>query len=270
MVCQKYRLCGLFLFVPQDRGGKVARDVEEIKVRMTNYWKQRVEQFSALRYKELQGEKHRQWLEEFQTLLPAPTGLDILDIGTGTGFFAFLLGAQGHQVTGIDLTEDMVMEARRVAQQLGIAAEFHVMDAEAPRFPPHCFDVIVTRNLTWTLPHLPKAYQAWHTLLKRGGVLVNFDGDYCRETPHMLPENHAHRALGDVLMAEYQQMKQTLRPMQQPRPQWDVELLHQAGFCEVAVDTGVWKRIYNQVDEFYNPTPMFLVRATKPENGAAG
>lgn len=235
--------------------------MEEIKQRMAHYWAQRVEQFATLRGKELQGEKHGQWLEQLQARLPAPTGLDILDIGTGTGFFALLLGAQGHRVTGIDLTPDMVAQARRVAGEMGVAAEFYIMDAEAPNFPPHSFDAIVTRNLTWTLPHLPVAYQAWHTLLRPGGVLVNFDGDYCRENPQPLPANHAHQGLGEALLEEYQQMKQALRPTQQPRPQWDVELLRQAGFQEVAVDTGVWKRIYHKVDEFYNPTPIFAITA---------
>lgn len=256
MVCQEYRLCSLFVCLQE--GDK---DVEEIKQRMTRYWTQRVEQFSALRYKELLGEKHRQWLEELQARLPASTGLDILDIGTGTGFFALLLGGQGHRVTGIDLTPDMVSEARRVAGQLGVEAEFHIMDAEQPHFPPHRFDAIVTRNLTWTLPHLSRAYQVWHTLLKPGGVLINFDGDYCREAPCDVPAHHAHQGMGEGLLEEYQQMKQALRPTQQPRPQWDVELLHQAGFQAVQVDTGVWKRIYGTVDEFYNPTPVFAITA---------
>ena len=31
------------------------------------------------------------------------------------------------------------------------------MDAEKPDFAPHSFDVLVTRNLTWGLPHLAEA-----------------------------------------------------------------------------------------------------------------
>lgn len=235
--------------------------MEEIKQRMTSYWSQRVEQFSALRCREHRGEKHKLWMRELEQRLGSQRGLHILDIGTGTGFFSFLLAKQGHRVTGIDLTQEMVVEARRVAQLLGLDVEFHVMDGEAPDFPPHSFDAIVTRNLTWTLPHLPQAYQAWHTLLKPGGVLVNFDGDYCRETPQILPANHAHREIGEKLMEEYEHMKEMLRPTQKPRPQWDVELLQEAGFHHVEVDTGVWKRIYGTVDEFYNPTPIFAITA---------
>ena len=121
----------------------------------------------------------------------------------------------------------------------------------------------MTRKLTWTLPHLPAAYLAWHGLLKPGGVLVNFDADYCREAPAAaLPPHHAHEDVGDDLMQEYERMKQVLRPKQLPRPQWDAELLRQAGFSNISVDTGVWERVYAEKDEFYDPTPGFAISAT--------
>ena len=53
---------------------------------------------------------------------------------------------------------------------------------------------------------------------------------------------------------------------QQPRPQWDVQLLLRAGFQQVHVDNGVWKRIYAEIDEFYNPTPIFTLVAYKAES----
>ncbi len=168
----------------------------------------------------------------------------------------------GHHVTGIDLTQSMILEARQVAQQLQIPAEFFVMDAEKPDFPAHSFDAVVTRNLTWSLPHLPQAYASWHELLRPGGVLINFDADYCREErPAALPANHAHRDITSDLMRDYEEMKDLLRPTQLPRPQWDQELLAQAGFGGITLDTQVWQRIYRETDEFYNPTPIFTVAA---------
>ena len=50
---------------------------------------------------------------------------------------------------------------------------------------------------------------------------------------------------------------------QMPRPQWDVQLLVEAGFERVLVDMGVYKRIYKEIDEFYNPTPIFTIAAYK-------
>ena len=195
--------------------------MQDIKKRMTDYWSRRAEGFSSLRLRELQGEKHDLWLAELKKYISMDRPLRILDLGTGTGFFAFLLAAQGHEVTGIDLTPDMIREAERTAEALGIEASFYVMDAEQPAFAPGSFDALVTRNLTWGLPHLAQAYEAWHDLLKPGGVLVNFDADYCREKePETLPADHAHKSIAPGLMKEYEAFKEELRPGQKPRPVW--------------------------------------------------
>lgn len=238
--------------------------MDDIKQRMAHYWSQRAMDFSALRVKEFSGKMHARWMAEFRKYLPMDKPLSILDLGTGTGFFAFLLGAEGHRVTGIDLTEDMILQAQKSSEILGVSADFYVMDAEQPDFVPERFDALVTRNLTWGLPHLPNAYKNWHRLLKPGGVLINFDADYCREKQaEPLPENHAHKGIAPSLCLEYEHFKDILRPVQQPRPEWDVQLLTEAGFRDITVDTGVWRRIYQEFDEFYNPTPIFTIAAHK-------
>ena len=44
-----------------------------------------------------------------------------------------------------------------------------------PEFSDGTFDVLVTRNLTWTLPDAgKKAYREWSRVLKEDGVLLNF------------------------------------------------------------------------------------------------
>ena len=237
--------------------------MDTIKNDMTNYWSKRAEKFSLLRQREFASEKHEQWLAELGRYLPAGRKLDILDIGTGTGFFAFLLAERGYHVTGIDLTPDMIMEAKKTAGKMGIPLDFYRMDGENPDFPPHSFDAIVTRKLTWALPDLPRTYRNWHRLLKPGGMLINFDADYCREEPPVsLPEHHAHQDVGKELMKEYERMKSVLRPTQRPRPEWDARLLDLAGFSHITIDTGVWQRIYTEKDEFYDPTPGFAIAAT--------
>lgn len=238
--------------------------MDDIKQRMTHYWSQRTMDFSKLRMKEFSGKMHARWMEEFRKYLPMDKSLKTLDLGTGTGFFAFLLSAEGYHVTGIDLTEDMILQAKKSSEVLDIPADFFVMDAENPEFASDSFDVLVTRNLTWELPHLPNAYKNWYSLLKPGGILINFDADYCREKQEAsLPENHAHKGIAPSLCLEYAHFKDILRPVQQPRPEWDVRLLTEAGFRDITVDTGVWRRIYREFDEFYNPTPIFTIVAYK-------
>ena len=180
--------------------------MDALKSRINSYWTRRAPSFAALRAREYSSEKHDRWLAEFDRCLPRSRKLDILDIGTGTGFFALLLTEKGHRVTGVDLSEEMIRYAKANAERAGADAAFYVMDAERPDFPPASFDAIVTRNLTWTLPHLEEAYTSWFSLLRPGGVLVNFDADYCycvtKKKEHVLPENHAHKSISPEMMAE--------------------------------------------------------------------
>ena len=241
--------------------------MELIKHRVAHYWSHRAEAFETQRLREYDSEKRERWLAEFCRYLPQGKPLRILDVGTGTGFFACILAAEGHQTTGIDLTPDMIEHAEHMAAVLGLDAQFRIMDAEEPDFPAESFDVLVTRNLTWTLPHLEKAYREWYRLLKPGGMLINFDADYYAaledDEEQELPENHAHKLVPDEMKAENDSITMEIGAYQQPRPQWDVQLLVEAGFERVIVDMGVYRRIYAEIDEFFNPTPIFAIVAYK-------
>ena len=238
--------------------------MEAIKREITDYWTHREEKFETLRLEEYNSNKRERWLEELRGNLPAGRPLDILDIGTGTGFFCFLLAAEGHHLTGIDLAEEMIEGARRTGKLLGLEADFCVMDAEDPDFAPHSFDAIITRNLTTFLPNLPQAYRRWRDLLRDGGVLINFDGDYYYDKSNApLPEDHAHKDLTADQNAAYAHISDEMRSFQQPRPAWDVELLKRAGFRDIHLDRDVYRRIYREIDRFYNPTPIFCIIARK-------
>ena len=72
----------------------------------------------------------------------ADCGCQILDIGCGTGALACALAGQGHQVTGLDGSERMIAQARRLNQNN--TAQFLVGDAMAlPPLSPARFDIVV-------------------------------------------------------------------------------------------------------------------------------
>lgn len=136
------------------------------KMRIKNYWTQRSHSFAELRVRELNSVMADRWLREIAKHIPAGGQLRILDIGTGTGFFAFLLSSLGHRVTGIDLTPSMIQEAKEIGQTLHSPAQFRVMDAEKLLFADESFDMVISRNLTWTLPHPQEAYREWQRVLE--------------------------------------------------------------------------------------------------------
>ena len=247
--------------------GKVVNPYDERKERIVHYWEKRSSDFLAHKREELHSAMAERWIKEIRAQLPAGERLRILDVGCGAGFFSVLLAKEGHRVTGVDLTPDMIENAKILAAEENADCEFIVMDAENVDFPDGTFDVVISRNLTWTLPHVRRAYRDWVRVLKKGGVLLNFDANYGLSDftdVSSLPENHAHQTIGDDMMRECEEIKRQLPISSYSRPAWDLETLGAMKLQEFAVDLGISSRIYLEKDAFYNPTPMFMIRTRKP------
>lgn len=242
----------------------------EIKDRIVHYWTKRSKSFAKLRHEELHSYMSDLWLTEILKYLPT-TPCKILDVGTGSGFFAQLLAKYHHEVDGIDLAHSMIEQAKLSLKQLSnynSKINFQVMDAENLAYADNNFDVVISRNLTWTLPNPQKAYQEWYRVLKPNGILLNFDADYGNEqfyqqAPQQLPSNHAHFSVQPQLMQECDLIKNSLEISHKLRPQWDLHILKQLQFQKISIDTTLGERIYKLQDKFYNPTPVFLIYATK-------
>lgn len=247
--------------------GRISRESDSRKERIAGYWSKRSDSFQAQRRAELHSSMADRWLLEIQKYLPQRK-LKILDVGCGSGFFTILLGKQGHVVLGTDLTPDMIEKSRELAKEEGVDCKFEIMDAENLDFPDETFDVVISRNLTWTLPDAGHAYEEWCRVLKKGGILLNFDANYgssnFADTSH-LPENHTHNQVGMDMMQECEEIKKQLPISSYIRPAWDVETLGNLGILELSLDLGVGKRIYIEKDEFYNPVPIFTLCGKKEE-----
>ena len=124
----------------------------QLNAQIEAYWDERSRDFSKLRQKELSGPCAAAWQAYLQEKLSAAAPLKILDIGTGAGFFAILLAQLGHKVTGIDMSADMLHQAKQNVLAAGCSAEFRKMNAQELDFAAETFDVVISRNLTWTLP----------------------------------------------------------------------------------------------------------------------
>ena len=62
--------------------------MDDLERRVVRYWTARSHDFGTVRKNELGSAMGRRWLEELAGHLPQSRTLDILDVGTGTGFFA--------------------------------------------------------------------------------------------------------------------------------------------------------------------------------------
>lgn len=241
----------------------------ELSKRIKEYWNKRSDEFCILRISELNSIKKDLWLNEIKRNVE---GIDdkkfkILDIGTGTGFFAIILSSLGHEVVGIDLCENMIDNANKTATSLGYNIEFKVMDAQNLDFKDNFFDIVISRNLTWTLPDAKQAYKEWYRVLKKDGILVNFDADYGKvsfsEEAKNLDSKHAHNKIKNEVLKECDDIKDNLNISKKIRPKWDIDTLEKIGFFNCKSDTSISDRIYVDKDELCNPTKMFSISAKK-------
>ena len=241
------------------------RESDNIKNKVASFWTKRAAGFAETRHDEAHSYKAGLWINELRGQLPQRKYLRILDAGCGAGFFELLLAPLGHEITGIDLTPEMIEKGRVLLAQHGASnAELLVMDAENPDFPDGFFDAVITRNLTWNLPHPADAYREWHRVLRPGGVLLNYDAEYAKGFhEYDQSENCAHSSIDDALIEECHDIYHMLSISTLDRPEWDVEVLRQIGFGEVSADRSAGDRLYGVKDRFYMPDRMFRIRAVK-------
>lgn len=248
----------------------------QIQQRIENYWQGRASHYSESILKEMGCFKKAAWAALIDQYRPAGESLKALDIGTGPGFFAMLLSGMGHRVTAIDCTENMLAEARHNTQTAGFRVEFYQMDSHRLDFADGSFDLIVCRNLTWTLRDPHQAYREWGRVLKSGGRLLIFDANWHlrlfdgemdrlhREDLELARQREIPDPHANANSEESDNIARQLYLSCRRRPQWDAAALVEAGFGRLTIDTDISDRVWDENDRvLYRSTPMFMVAAEK-------
>ena len=233
----------------------------ELSSRIEKYWDERSKNFSQSRRLELDGVDGAAWKNIFKKNLPVGKNLKILDVGTGAGFFAAILSKLGHKVVGIDMSTKMLGEAKKNLRELNLHAEFHKMNAQNLHFADETFDLVVSRNLTWTLPDVKAAYREWRRVLKNGGVLMNFDSDYGDK--NFLDEKTCSR--GEVcnkMLNECDAIKNSVEISRFRRPKWDKMYLEDINFS-IRLEEDISHAVHKDKRCFYDSVPLFAIYATK-------
>jgi len=148
--------------------------------RLDTYWSGRAADYHAHQVSGARAEIDRElWASVFATALDGcgreeSGALDILDVGTGSGYLASLLADAGHRVTGVDHSPGMVSAAHAAHPDLRVLTG----DAHAPSLPASSLDAVVNRYVLWTLPDPVAAARAWRTVLRPGGAVVAVDATW--------------------------------------------------------------------------------------------
>ena len=103
---------------------------------------------------------------DFRALLRSP-GRATLDLGCGEGRFARALAAEGHRVTGLDVSPELVERARHEDP----SGTYVVGDAEALPFDDESFDLVVAFNVLSAVDDVGRAVDEVARVLVSGGRL---------------------------------------------------------------------------------------------------
>ena len=111
----------------------------------------------------------------------------LCDLACGEGHLARALAQQGAQVTGVDLSSNLLAHARRQSQGMGIT---YVQDdaQELRQVAAASFDVVVSNMALMDIPQIDRTFAAVQRILRPGGRFIFTLLHPCYETPLHVPE----------------------------------------------------------------------------------
>ncbi|MBR4226298.1 MAG: methyltransferase domain-containing protein [Candidatus Methanomethylophilaceae archaeon] len=248
-------------------------DAEDITI---DYWTRSASGYKRHIQESFNNDEEEVWLRFLTSHAPRKERLKVLDVGTGPGFFTIILNRAGHDCTGIDATEAMVEAARDNARQQSVPAEFRLMNADDLGFPDGTFDLVVSRNVTWTLPDMEVCYREWRRVLAPGGMVLVVDANYYRnqfddrlrmEYLRLMRQDILEGSLHDDdrddfhIRAEYWET----RPMAgTARPAWDANVLYKLRYVDIVAMEDVPELRKPSGKRTYELTRYFAISARKP------
>lgn len=157
----------------------------EIKKKIRAFWDNPRHDYDASPGHRVNSPSEKEMWRRAMSQLLGSSDLKILDIGTGTGFLALLLGEMGYNVTGVDWAESKIQKARDKAAAHKIPVNFEVQDAEMLSFPDSTFDAVVSRHVIWTLADPLAAARNWARVVRPQGRVI-------ADIPHMKSHSGNH------------------------------------------------------------------------------
>lgn len=240
-----------------------------------NYWDGRSNSYSDMIRDELNSFKKEAWMNLIKEKLEGRDNIKALDVGAGPGFMSIIMDEMGYEVTALDLSEKMIEEAKKNASIAGAKIRFINSNITSLNSEEK-FDLIISRNVTWTLEEPEKVYKEWFNLLSDDGVLIIFDANwYLRLSENSLEDEYENDMEEAIEMGyddgatenqseECQNIAKELPMTYNERPNWDEKVLNNIGFSRIEIDNNISDKIYTTAEKkAYETTPMFSIAAYK-------
>ncbi len=247
---------------------------------LTSYWTERAKSYSAQNVAEMNDGRREAWRKLILSHAPQRERLRVLDVGTGPGFFAINLALAGHEVTAVDVTEEMLAYAKRNAESYGAEVSFVLHRGERLPFADASFDLIVSRNVIWNLEYPAEALAEWKRVLASGGRMVYFDANwylYLYDEALRIRKKAAeaafrakypvHNYAGDMPKVRVRELEQTAYALplsREKRPEWDERVLKTLGMRLVEIIEDIGPGVQDPLDwERDHPIHTFMICAEK-------
>ncbi|MGR3661793.1 MAG: class I SAM-dependent methyltransferase [Paracoccaceae bacterium] len=171
----------------------------DLKEQIREYWSARADSFDdSFSHQITEGVELDAWKAMYAGML-GPDEKHILDLGCGTGEVSKVLFALGHRVTGLDFSDAMLAKARSKHADKGDRAAFLSGDVEMILQSDAKYDAVTCRHVVWTLLEPQRALEDWFRVLKPGGHLVIFDGNFMQKP---LKDRFLNKIIGKISNAK--------------------------------------------------------------------
>lgn len=126
-------------------------------------------------------------LHDYLIAMQVENAGSVLDLGCGTGLAARTIARRpgfSGKITGIDLSPYLIEAAQRLAREEGISerTDFRTGDVRSLNFSDETFDAVIAHTLFSHVDDVLDVLKEAARLLKAGGLLGVFDGDYASLT----------------------------------------------------------------------------------------
>lgn len=104
-------------------------------------------------------------------LIDIKEGMKVLDVGCGTGNFSIKLANKGCDVTGIDISDEMLNIAIKKIAEQNLDIKFHNMDLYDMKFEDNSFDAVFSMAAFEFVEDATKALEELFRVVKKGGQI---------------------------------------------------------------------------------------------------